>query len=85
MKKGSKMATKKFKLTRSDAPSPGYAEAMGAPAPLAVQRPACPLCGVRAADTKVSLGPVSVEICRPCSEPMWNAMGLISFFRSKMK
>lgn len=82
------MGTTRFrkpKLTRSDVPLGGASSGPGSQTPLAVTHVACPLCDVRAADTKVSLGPVSVEICKPCSEPLWNAMGLLSWSRKFFK
>lgn len=52
---------------------------------LAATLPVCPLCGSRAADTKVSVGPVSVEICTPCSEPIWHGLGLAQWAKKFFK
>jgi hypothetical protein len=52
---------------------------------LAATLPVCPLCGSRAADTKVSIGPVSVEICSECSKPLWHGLGLAQWAKKFFK
>ena len=52
---------------------------------LVVQRHVCPLCGDRAADTRVAIGPVSVEICKPCSDPVWHGLGLFQWAKKFLK
>src|SRR5260221_12697770 len=44
------------------------------------QAPKCPLCATRAGTTKISLGPVTVSVCDPCSQPLYHAAGIFSWF-----
>lgn len=68
------------KITRASAPVVAQGQT-----PLVAQRAACPLCGSRAADTKVSVGPISMEICTECSEPLWHGLGLAQWAKKFFK
>lgn len=76
----------KFKVPKITRASVDLINAGNAGSPsLAVSRPACPLCGNRAADTRVSVGPISMEICAGCSEPIWHGLGLAQWAKKFFK
>lgn len=79
--KGETMAKRaKLRITPSSENLGGGSRLAGARVEeIAASRPACPLCGALAADTRLALGALSLEVCSNCSQGAWHAMGLFDW------
>lgn len=45
----------------------------------------CPMCQLNVASTEVTVGKIVIKVCETCSQPLWNAMGVVSWVQSKLK
>lgn len=43
----------------------------------------CPMCGSRPGTMEITIGPVFVKICEPCSRPVWHLAGIVEWMRGR--